>query len=187
MDGRKTALDVLISCRKQGAWANGALKEYILRDRLDRRDAALAARLCYGVLQNRYLLDFTLQQLLTGKVKDLHPVVRDILHLGLYQICFLDKIPASAAVNEAVAQAKKYCPGQRWASGLVNAVLRSFLRGNKHVSLPSDPWENASVVGSMPKELMSIFDESYPPLLRECADAPLILYIRSQRQRKRNL
>ena len=136
MDGRKTALDVLISCRKQGAWANGALKEYVLRDRLDRRDAALAARLCYGVLQNRYWLDFTLQQLLTGKVKDLHPVVRDILHLGLYQICFMDKIPASAAVNEAVAQAKKYCPGQRWASGLVNAVLRKASQSKDSLRQP---------------------------------------------------
>ena len=86
MNARKTALDVLIACRKEGAWSNGVLKEYISRDRLDRRDAALAARLCYGVLQNRNLLDHYLQQLLTGKVKDLHPVVHDILHLGLWGV-----------------------------------------------------------------------------------------------------
>ena len=124
MGARETALNVLIACRKEGAWSNGALKEYILRDRLDSRDAALATRLVYGVLQNRLKLDFYLQQLLTGKLKDLHPAVRDILHLGLYQIYELDKIPDSAAVNESVDLAKRYCKKQRSAGGLVNAVLR---------------------------------------------------------------
>ena len=109
MGARKTALDVLMACRKEGAWSNGVLKEYIARDSLDARDAALATRLCYGVLQNRNYLDFLLKQLLTGKLRDLHPVVRDILHLGLYQIYALDKIPDSAAVNESVTLAKKYC------------------------------------------------------------------------------
>ena len=124
MSARETALNVLLAVRRQDAWSNGVLKEYIARDGLDRRDAALATRLCYGVLQNRYKLDFYLGQLLTGKVKDLHPGVRDILHLGLYQILEMDKIPASAAVNESVAMAKKYCKKQRFAPGLVNAVLR---------------------------------------------------------------
>jgi len=76
---RETALNVLIACRKEGAWSNGVLKEYIVRDRLDTREAALASRLCYGVLQNRIKLDFYLAQLLTGKLKNLHPAVHDIL------------------------------------------------------------------------------------------------------------
>ena len=49
MGARTTALSVLIACRRQGAFSDGALKEYARRDGLDRRDAALAARLCYGV------------------------------------------------------------------------------------------------------------------------------------------
>ena len=136
MSARKTALDALIACRKQAAWSNGVLKDYIARDRLDRRDAALATRLCYGVLQHRNLLDFFLAQLLTGKVRDLHPVVRDILHLGLYQIYELDKIPDSAAVNEAVTLTKKYCRLQRSAPGLVNAVLRSAVRTKGELRQP---------------------------------------------------
>ena len=123
MGARETALNALIACRKSGAWPNGALKEYIARDRLSPRDAALATRLCYGVLQNRNKLDFYLKQLLTGRLKDLHPVVRDILHLGLYQIYELDKVPESAAVNESVTLAKKYCKNPK-AGALVNAVLR---------------------------------------------------------------
>ena len=109
MAARETALNVLIAVRKEAAWSNGILKVYIQRDKLNPKDAALATRLCYGVIQNRALLDAYLKQLLTGKLKDLHPVVRDILHLGLYQIYQMDKIPDSAAVNESVQLAKKYC------------------------------------------------------------------------------
>ena len=59
MGARETALNALMACRKSGAWSNGVLKEYIQRDRLDSRDAALATRLCYGVLQNRRNWTFT--------------------------------------------------------------------------------------------------------------------------------
>lgn len=128
MGARETALNVLIACRKEGAWSNTVLKKYIQRDLLNRRDGALAARLCYGVLQNRLKLDFYLDQLLTGKRKNLHPVLCDILHLGLYQLFEMDKIPVSAVVNESVALAKKYCPRQQNAGGLVNGVLRNAIR-----------------------------------------------------------
>ena len=102
MNARTTALSALIAIRRQNAWADGALKEYIARDRLSRRDAALAARLVYGVVQNRLLLDFDLAQVVSSPLAKLQPVVLDILRLGAYQILFLDKIPVSAAVNEAV-------------------------------------------------------------------------------------
>ena len=148
MGARETALNALIACRKEAAWSNGVLKEYIVRDRLDRRDAALAAKPCYGVLQNRNKLDFYLKQLLTGKLKDLHPVVHDILHLGLYQIYELDKVPDNAAVSESVDLAKKYCKKQRFAPGLVNGVLRSAVKTKGTLKEPasledrySHPWE----------------------------------------------
>ena len=127
MGARETALNALIACRKDGAWSNGILKDYIKRDGLDSRDAALATHLCYGVIQNRQKLDFYLQQFLTGKLNNLHPVIRDILHLGLYQMKELDKIPVSAAVNESVALAKKYNKNPKAAS-LVNGVLRNAAR-----------------------------------------------------------
>lgn len=156
MAARETALAVLIACRKHGAWSNGAMKDYIARDRLDPRDAALATRLAYGVLQNRTMLDFLLQQLLTGQVKSLHPVVRDILHLGLYQIYELDKIPASAAVNESVTMTKKFCRWQRSAPGLVNGVLRNAVRTKGTLKMP----DTLSVRYSTPQELIDLL-ESY--------------------------
>ncbi len=156
MGARETALDALIACRKRAAWSNGVLKDYIVRDRLDRRDAALATRLCYGVLQHRGLLDFFLKQLLTGSVKSLHPVVRDILHMGLYQIYELDKIPASAAVNESVALTRKYCRWQRSAPGLVNAVLRNAVRTKGALEQPTKLEDRYS----HPKALIDLL-ESY--------------------------
>ena len=138
MSARETALNVLKSCRTEENWVNSALKEQLARDRLDRRDAALATRLSYGVLQNRALLDHYLQQLLTGRLKDLRPVLRDILHLGLYQILFLDKIPDSAAVNESVDLAKRYCKKQKNAAPLVNGVLRNAVRSRDTLAAPAD-------------------------------------------------
>ncbi len=138
MSARESALRVLTLCRTEGAWVNAAVKEQIARDGLDRRDAALATRLSYGVLQNRQLLDHYLQQLLTGKLKGLRPVLRDILHLGLYQILFLDKIPDAAAVNESVALAKRYCKKQANAAPLVNGVLRNAVRNKDTLQAPAD-------------------------------------------------
>lgn len=158
MGARETALNALIACRKNGAWPNAALKEYLQRDRLDSRDAALATRLLYGVLQNRGKLEFYLKQLLTGKPSGLHPVVKDILHLGIYQIAELDRVPDSAAVNESVELAKKYCPRQKNAPALVNAVLRNAVRSR-------GSWEEPVSYAdrySHPDALIALLKQSLP-------------------------
>ena len=157
MGARETALDALIACRKDDAWSNGVLKEYIRRDQLDGRDAGLATRLCYGVIQNRGKLDFYLQQLLTGKLKNLHPVIRDVLHLGLYQLYEMDKIPESAAVNESVALAKKYNKNPKAAS-LVNAVLRNAVRKKDELKQPTSYEDKYS----HPAELVSLLKANLP-------------------------
>ena len=183
MGARETALNVLIACRKEGGWSNSVLKAYTARDRLDSRDSALAARLSYGVLQNRNYLDFYLKQLLTGKIKDLHPVVRDILHLGLYQMYQMDKIPESAAVNESVELAKQYCRKQRNATGLVNAVLRNAVRTKGSLQEPVS-WEDKY---SHPGDLINLL-KSYvgkerieAMLMANNAVAPIFAQVNTQR------
>ena len=158
MGARETALNALIACRKNGAWPNAALKDYLQRDRLDSRDAALATRLVYGVLQNREKLSFYLKQFLTGKLSGLHPVVKDILHLGLYQISELDRVPDSAAVNEAVELATKYCPKQKYAPALVNAVLRKAASTRGSWVEPVSYAERYS----HPEELITLLKKSLP-------------------------
>lgn len=165
MSARDTALSVLISCRRNQAWSDGTLKEYIKRDQLDRRDAAFASQICYGVLQNRMLLDYWLDLFLTGGRSKLQPVVLDILRLALYQIKFLDKIPASAAVNEAVNQCKKQANPR--AAGLVNAVLRNILRNPDRLQMP----EELAIRYSHPKPLVDLLrknvgEEKLEQLLR---------------------
>ena len=189
MGARETALNVLIACRKEAGWSNGVLKEYICRDRLDRREAALASRLCYGVVQSRITLDFYLQQLLTGRVKDLHPAVRDILHLGLYQLYYMDKIPQSAAVNECVLLAKSYCRKQRNAPGLVNAVLRNAVR-SKDTLLQPDTLENRY---SHPQKLIDMLrayvgDARLEPMLAaNNTVAPTVVQVNTLRTTKQAL
>ena len=150
MAARDTALSVLIACRTKQAWSDGALKESIAHDRLDGREAALATRLVYSVQQNRMLLDWYLSGLLRGKLKDLQPVVLDILRLGACQILWFDRVPDSAAVNEAVAQTKRLANPR--AAGLVNAVLRNLSRGKETLPVPED----CSVRYSCPTELTAL-------------------------------
>lgn len=160
MAARDTALAALIACRRQGAWSDGVLKDYIHRDGLDRRDAALASQLCYGVLQNRLLLDFYIASFLQGRLKDLQPVVLDILRLGMYQLTQMDKIPASAAVSEAVEQGKRLA--NRRAAGLINGLLRSAARAQ---TLPEPP--DLATRYSHPEPLVALLEENLPAGLTE--------------------
>ncbi|MBQ7254884.1 MAG: 16S rRNA (cytosine(967)-C(5))-methyltransferase RsmB [Oscillospiraceae bacterium] len=170
MSARDTALAVLIACRKSGAWSDSALKAYIARDGLDRRDAAFATRLCFGVIQNRRLLDFYIASFLSGKLKSLQPIVLDILRLGAYQIAFMDRVPSSAAVNEAVNQTKRFANLR--AAGLVNGVLRAMSRAE---ALP-EPKE-LSVRYSHSPELIArlrenVGDALLEPLLKSHNEVP---------------
>lgn len=166
MTGRDAALRALLACRKSGAWSDGALKE-LLRG-MERREAALASRLCYGVLQNRMLLDWQLARF--TRLEKLQPAVHEILRLALYQLTLADKIPASAAVNEAVEQTKRFANPQ--AARLVNAVLRNALRAQ-----PLPQPESLSVKYSHPQELTELFLEQFGPettetLLKSHNEAP---------------
>ena len=148
MTARDAALKALTACRKGGAWSDGALKELLTG--MDRRDAALASRLCYGVLQNRMLLDYWISAFAKGKLR---PVVQEILRLAVYQLRFTDKIPASAAVNEAVEQTKRLANPA--AARLVNGVLRSMLRSE----LPTP--EDIATKYSHPQALVELFEAQF--------------------------
>ncbi len=85
---RSVALDTLRAMERNGAWADAALKARLDKAGLSRQDAALAARLVYGVTQNRLLLDFWLSAYCTQSLEHLQPPLREILRLGAYQIVF---------------------------------------------------------------------------------------------------
>ena len=140
MNPREAALAALERCRRDGAWSGSAIDASIKKYALDRRDAALASRLCLGVLQNSRLLDFYINFYSSIPADKLEEKVRDILRMGIYQLTMLDKIPARAAVNESVALCKSCGCGR--ASGLVNAVLRKI--ADSAGNLPPVPGEGTA-------------------------------------------
>lgn len=154
---REAAMLTLAACERQGAWSDGHLKIILREQRLDRRDAALCARLCYGVLQNRILLDWHLSHFCKSRLDALELKVRCNLRIAAYQILFLDKIPASAAVNEAVELTKKHCRNPR-AAGMVNGILRAMLRQAEFpVPDSGDKIKDLSVKYSHPLWLVKTF------------------------------
>lgn len=155
---RDVALRALVACERQGAWSDGFLKKEIGNAGLDGRDAALATRLCFGVQQNRMLLDFWLSNLSKIPLAKMEPAVRSILRLGAYQILFLDRVPDHAAVNQAVEQARKNSRTPR-SAGLVNGILRSLIRQKSELPQPPD----LSTRYSHPQWLVEAFSRRLPP------------------------
>lgn len=118
---RKIAFEVLRRVESGAAYASDLLHARLIKD-IGREDAALATELTLGVLRRRRLLDFLLERQLRKPLAGLDLEVLVALRLGLYQLRFLARVPARAAVNESVNLVKE--ARKRSAAPLVNAVLR---------------------------------------------------------------
>jgi len=127
---RRIAFEVLRRVEQEDAYAADLLYARLGEERAGAtaargtrdRDAALATELTLGTLRWQRLLDFLLDKHSKKPVRDMDVEVRLALRLGMYQLRFLTRVPARAAVDESVELVKKY--GKRSAAGLVNAVLR---------------------------------------------------------------
>lgn len=116
---RTTALTVVRRVFEQGAYADRALAAEA--DGLNPRDRALATQIAYGTVQRRATLDHVASQLVRRPLHTLEPVVLAGVRVGLFQILYMDGIPAHAAVDETVELVKSQSRG---GAGFVNAVLR---------------------------------------------------------------
>ena len=103
----------------------------------DERDRALMAEIATGALRWQGQLDFLIEHYAQRPLSRLDAEVVDILRLGLYQLLHLDRVPAAAAVSEAVALTRH--AGKASAAGLVNAVLRAVARRRGALPLPARP------------------------------------------------
>lgn len=117
---RQLARDVLLAVEQREAYASDLLHSSLGRG-LKPEDQALATELVLGVLRWRAPLDFLIQRAAHRPVSRLAALVRTSLRLGLYQLRYLTRVPARAAVHESVEMAKAGAPH---AAGFVNAVLR---------------------------------------------------------------
>lgn len=130
---RQAACETLLRIKKEGGFADRLIDNELSGGTLIGPDRGLYAELVYGVLRRQGTLDHILQQLLDKPMIELDPLALVILRIGLYQLTCLDRIPESAAVNESVNLAKLITPG---TSGLINAVLRNYLRRRDAITFP---------------------------------------------------
>jgi 16S rRNA (cytosine967-C5)-methyltransferase len=134
--------------QEKGGFSDRLLKRELRRAGLEPREAALCTRLCYGVLQNRALLDFYLAGCSSIPLSRLEARVLNILRLGAYQTVFLDKTPDYAAVSACVDMARAVSNPK--TAGYVNAVLRALLR-KPTLPVPGGPTaQRLSVLYSQP-------------------------------------
>src|SRR5690606_25439557 len=124
---------------------------------LEAKVRALFIELPYGTLQHRMTLDDHLEPVIRDKVEDW---VRERLRLSAYQSVYLTKIPAHAAVNEAVEIAKRR--GHKGIASMVNGILRSFLRKGPREIGGGLTWEKqTSIETSHPEWMIRRWAEQY--------------------------
>jgi 16S rRNA (cytosine967-C5)-methyltransferase len=154
-DARDVAHEVLVRVDTTDAFADVLLAARLAETELSAADRALATRLVYGTLAWRGRLDHHLGQLVRLPWEQVEVPVRNALRMGLYQLLFLERVPAYAAVDASVRLARR---GGRGAAGLVNAVLRrAASAGPTGLPLPDpavDPLERLAVEWSHPRWLV---------------------------------
>ena len=172
MTARKIAHELLLKAEASKQYSNIALDNALKKSSLSDIDKGLTATLFYGITERRLTLDYQITALATRDINDIDKPTLTAIRMGLYQLIYLDRIPAHAAINESV----ELCP--RKSAGFANAILRSFLRKGE-LSLPSK--ENTvkylsvlySVGEPLVSKLLSIFEiEEAEKLLSAINEAP---------------
>lgn len=126
---RQAAFGALLAVER-GAWSAEALGAKSAH--LDSRDAGLASDIVFGTLRRQGEIDYVIAKCANRAVGQLDPVVRIAIEMALYQLRYLDRIPAHAAVNDSVELAHR--AGKSSAAPFVNAVLRRAIRENPAVA-----------------------------------------------------
>ena len=146
MTPRDVARRVLDRVAKDGAWATPTLDGELARAGLADRDRRLASELVYGVLRHRTRIDRAITA--HAKLERTPPRVVTALRVAAYQLLFLDRVPAYAAVDDAVAAARD--AGGQKLGGFVNAVLRK-LDKQREPALPAGVRERIEIEHSLPR------------------------------------
>jgi len=154
LSGRALALKALVAIEEQGAYANRILNSLFALNDPAAQERALATEIVYGTLRHISLIDHLLSQLLTKKLAALPIEVRNLLRQALYELLTATG-PDYAVVNEAVnlVRQSKF----NGLSGLVNAVLRNYVRKKAELSLPGfteDPLAHLTICHSHPQWLV---------------------------------
>ncbi len=148
INAREIAVKVIYDVEASGAYSNMALKKALSGD-ISAKDKGFITTLVYGVIDKKITLDYVIGKFSKLKLKKISKFILIILRTGIYQLMFMDKVPASAAVNESVRLARRY--GHSASAGFVNGVLRNVSR--TEIEYPSDKTEYLSVKYSFPMRI----------------------------------
>ena len=151
---RKLAVSILLKIENDNAYSNLTLASFFKDTDLNNEGKAFVSALVYGVLDRKITLDFVLSKFMKTPLKKTAPFTLCVLRTALYQIMFMDKVPESAAVNEAVKLIKKSKENRN--AGFVNAVLRSVLRAESLIE-PGDSIKDLSIRYSAPEWIVESF------------------------------
>lgn len=139
VNSREIALKIINEIETKGAYANIVLAQEInrqsLQGQLSDQDRRFITELVYGTVKAGATLDWMLSCYLSRPLAKVAPIIRNILRLGIYQLFFLEKVPASAACNQAVELTKKY--GHAGTVKFVNGVLRNAARDPGKIVYPN--------------------------------------------------
>ncbi|WP_293659714.1 16S rRNA (cytosine(967)-C(5))-methyltransferase RsmB [uncultured Phascolarctobacterium sp.] len=133
-NARLTAVQVISSVFSDGAYANIALSKALGKQKHNEQDRRFVTELVYGTVKAKGTIDWLLGQLVSRPLGKIDPMILNILRLGVFQIYFLERIPASAACNESVNLAKKF--GHTGSVKFVNGVLRQAVRSKESIVYP---------------------------------------------------
>ncbi|MEE8886347.1 MAG: 16S rRNA (cytosine(967)-C(5))-methyltransferase RsmB [Eubacteriales bacterium] len=154
---RQMALSTLLAVRKGGEQSHLLIRETLDdHPEMTVQERAFYKRLVAGTLEYTLQLDYIIDAFSKTKTGRMKPVIREILRMSVYQLRYMDSVPASAAVNEAVKIARKR--GFSGLSGFVNGVLRAVVRGIDGLKYPSreeNPVQYLKVRYSMPEYLLN--------------------------------
>lgn len=160
---REIVLDILLLVTKDGEYSHIALSNTLEKYQyLEKKERAFITKVTEGTLENMIRIDYIINTFSNTKVNKMKPVIRCIIRSGVYQICFLDGVPDSAACNEAVKLAEKR--GFRTLKGFVNGVLRNIARNKENFIYPDEKknlLEALSVQYSLPLWLLEQWKEEY--------------------------
>lgn len=151
---------------QRGAYADVALDRVLRQTEIGENDRRLLTEIVYGSVRRKRTLDALIDQLATKKAHQQPADLRLILHIGLYQLCYLSHIPTSAAVNTTVELAKQN--GFKGLAGFVNGLLRQYVRWMEERQKPEDegqlakPLEQPDVFS--PALLLSQFSSAFDPI-----------------------
>lgn len=157
---REAALDILLQIEKSQSYSNLALHQALQKGVWNAADRRLLTELVYGVITRLNTLDYLISRLVKRGSKSLKPWVQQLLRLGLYQLTYLDRIPPFAAIHETVQIGKQR--GHKGIAGLINGVLRSYLR-EKETLLPQQAQtiSDKAVMYAHPEWMVKRYEQQY--------------------------